>query len=100
MENLETVWNFVEKYYPNYYSCDAIAENDDYTKIVDGEINGCAEELYNSEVNEQDIFYGGTLDNEQIEEEVLKIFQAKLNESNAYIYEKAIEGYLETLKNK
>lgn len=99
MENLKTVWDFVENFYPNYYSCDDIAENDDLHKIVDGELNGQAEIMYNDEMEEQRIYFGGTLDEEQLENEVLKIFTAKKESSNAYIFEKAIEGYLETLKS-
>ncbi len=94
MENTSNTWEFVEKYYPKYQSCDEIAENDDLTKIIDGEINGQAEVIYN-EIKESlnEIF--GT---EPEEFQIIEIAQQKLNESNAYIYEKAIEGYIESLK--
>jgi hypothetical protein len=99
MEKIENVWEFVEKYYPNYYSSDEIAENDDLHKIAEGELNGYAEIWYNEAIEEKNIFFGGTLDEVQIAEEVSKDFYNLLQESNAYIFEKAIEGYLETFKN-
>lgn len=65
MKNIETVWQFVETYFPDYSSSDEIARNNDLSEI-------------------------------QEEEDV----QNELNDSNAYIYEKAIEGYLESLKSE
>lgn len=99
MENLKEVWEFVEKYYPNYYSSDEIAENDDLHKIADGELNGYAEVWYNDAIEEKQEFFGGLRDEEQVAEAVKEDFYSLLQESNAYIYEKAIEGYLETFKN-
>lgn len=95
MKNISDTWEFVEKYYPKYYSCDEIAENDDLTKIIDGEINGQAEVIYN-EIKEslKEIF--GT---EPEESQIINVAEQKLNESNAYIFEKAIEGYIESLKS-
>lgn len=66
MENIKTVWDFVEQYYPNYSSCDEIMKNNDLTKAIEEGEEGLNE---------------------------------KLNDSNAYIFEKAIEGYVLTLKN-
>ena len=77
------VWNFVEENYPNYYKCGEIAENDDLQKIVDGEINGDAEDLYNNFLTE----LGD-------EEQVIVMAQNRLHESNAYIFQRAIEGFL------
>ena len=94
MGTIKNVWEFVENYYPNYSGCDVIAQNDDYQKIVDMELSGNAEHMYNDEYEGQDNFFGGTLDAEQIHSEVVKHFEALLHESNAYIYSKAIEGYL------
>jgi len=98
MDNINNVWGFVEQYFPNYTSSDYIAENDDLHKIINGELNGQAEEMYNAEMEEQRIFFGGTLSDSELEAEVLKIFQTKKSESDAYVFGKAIEGYLETLK--
>ena len=79
----KTVWDFVEKYYPNYSSSDEIAYNNDLQKIIDGEINGCAEDLYNDMLNEG-IF----------EEDIITIAQQRLDKSNAEIYADAIQNYL------
>ena len=35
-ENFET-WDFIEKYYPNYYSCDYILLNDIFTRKLNNE---------------------------------------------------------------
>lgn len=45
---MKTTWDFVEKYYPNYYSCDSIAEAQDLFKIIEGsyEIGDCADKLH------------------------------------------------------
>lgn len=66
MENLKTPWNFVEEYYPNYYSCDEILRNNDLSNAIEEGEEG---------------------------------LEQQMNDSNAYVYEKAIEGYLETLKS-
>jgi hypothetical protein len=98
MDTIKNVWGFVEKYYPNYSGCDLIAQNDDYQKIVDMELSGEAEQMYNEEYEGQDHYYGGHLDAEQIQSEVIKHFEALLHQSNAYIYSKAIENFINTLK--
>lgn len=79
----KTVWDFVENYYPNYSSSDEIAYNNDLQKIIDGEINGYAEDLYNDMLNEG-IF----------EEDIITIAQQRLDKSNAEIYADAIQNYL------
>lgn len=98
MNTIKNVWNFVEEYYPNYSGCSLIAQNGDYQKIVDMELSGNAEQMYNDEYEGQSHYYGGHLDAEQLNSEVIKHFEALLHESNAYIYSKAIEGYLTTLE--
>ena len=70
MKNIETVWQFVETYFPDYSSSDEIARNNDLNRLI-----------------EED-------------ESLIDELKQEINDSNAYIYEKAIEGYLETLKNK
>jgi hypothetical protein len=94
MNTITTVWEFVENYYPNYSGCDMIALNDDYLKIVNMELSGNAEQMYNDEYEGQNHFFGGYLDAEQLNSAVIKHFEALLADSNAYIYSKAIEGYL------
>lgn len=95
---MKTPWDFVEKYYPNYYSCVVITECEDYQKIVDGQIDGYAEELYNNAILEKLYYYGGTVDEADVEAEVVRDFYSLLQETTNYICLRAIGGYLETLK--
>lgn len=76
-------WLFVTKYYPDYDHSQAIADADDLQKLLDGEINGCAEDLLNRD-------YGGDINNPQI--------QIDYNQLHVSIYEKAIENFLESFK--
>lgn len=68
MKIITDVWEFVETYYPNYSACDEILRNNDLQKQIE--------------------------EGEQSEEDL----KEQLNDSNAYIYGKAIEGYIESLK--
>lgn len=70
------VWEFVEKYYPKYYSCDEIMRNDDLCKILNGELNGDAEIMFDKE------FEGN-----------LELATAAFDQSTKYVYERAILGY-------
>lgn len=83
---LPSVWEFVEKYYPNYYSCDEIAHADDLSKIINNE---------HSEDEESDCYelwqeiltqFNGN------EEEAMKDAKYRYNEHHITIYNKAIEG--------
>jgi len=65
MENINSVWGFVEEYYPNYSSCDEILRNNDLTNAIEEGEEGLEEQL---------------------------------KESNAYVFEKAIEGYIKSFK--
>lgn len=85
------VWDFVEKYYPDYDHCNIITEADDLQKILNGEINGYAEAIYN-EIEQY-------LKNQQLEPNELKVkvmeeVQNRYNEIHVYVYEKAIEEFL------
>ena len=73
------VWSEVEKFYPNYYSCDLIARNSDLCKIMDRDYDqgSEAEHLLRSEFN-------GMLNNTNIELEYYK--------SLSEIYEKTINN--------
>lgn len=35
----KTPWDFVEKYYPNYYSCPLILESEDLLKVIEDKSN-------------------------------------------------------------
>jgi hypothetical protein len=76
------VWDFVEKYYPKYYQCDDIAENDDLTKIIAGELNGQALEMYNDELSDRRSYWGGAIEDAEVENDVTERFKQRLNESN------------------
>lgn len=82
MSNLSTVWEFVEKYYPNYSSCYDIMRNDDLCKIVNGELNGSAEIMFKNE-------FGSDLSEAT----------AAFNHSSRLIYEKVIQGFIDSRKN-
>ena len=95
MKTLKTVWDFVEQYYPNYSSSDEIAHNGDYHKILDGEINGCTEDLYNEIKEEKAEHFGYTLDEKELESEVKKDVQQLYDSSIATIYEESIKAFIE-----
>lgn len=100
MADIKTVWDFVEKYYPNYSSSDEIAHNGDYHKILEGEINGCAEDLYNEIKEEKAEHFGYTLDEKELESEVKKDVQQLYDSSIATIYEESIKAFIENSKPK
>lgn len=91
---MKAIWNFVEKYYPNYSSSDEILHNEDLLKLLEGQVDTGADEVFNS-IREELINKFGT---EPFDEEVISVAEEKLNESLVSIYEQAIQGYLETLK--
>lgn len=79
---LPSVWDFVEKYYPNYSSSDEIAYADDLSKVIHGELNGYAEELWKE-----------MLENAEGNEELAKInAHFEYNTHHISIYNEAIEG--------
>ena len=70
------VWDFVEKFYPKYYSCNEIMCNDELCKIVNGELNGDAETIFREEFKND---LGAAI--------------ATFNQSTEFVYERAIMGY-------
>jgi hypothetical protein len=98
MKNLKTTWDFVEKYFPNYSSSDEIAENGDLHKILNGQIEDSAEIYYNEIKEQKAEYFGNTLNEKELEREVLKLVQSIYDMTLSSIYEKAIEGFLENLK--
>lgn len=80
------IWDFVSTYYPNYYRSEEIARNSDLLKLVerDFEDGDSASKLLET-------YEWADLNNPHIE--------ADYNESCKSIYEKAIAGYLLTLKS-
>lgn len=93
-DEMTTVWDFVEKYYPKYYSSIEIMENDDLQKLLDGEYQEPVEgtgETGDGAWRMLQSKYGGDIENPQI----LIDFQA----SCADIYERAIQEYVESQQN-
>lgn len=88
-----TIWDFVEQYYPNYSSSDEILHNEDLLKLLEGEVGTIADSVYNS--IREDLF--DLFGIEPNEEDILGVAQQRYAESLATIYERAIQGYLETL---
>ena len=84
---MESAWDFVEKYYPGYSGCNKIAQCDDLEKLVNNEFEDgdCASDLLQNE-------YDGDVKNPQIEIDYDVIHKE--------VYIEAIEGYIETLKEK
>lgn len=70
------LWGFVEKYHPNYYSCDEIMRYSDLGKILNGELNGDADIMFYDE------FQGN-----------LELAKAALVQSAKNVYERSIVGY-------
>ncbi|TCD08576.1 hypothetical protein EZ449_12100 [Pedobacter frigidisoli] len=70
------VWEFVEKYYHKYYSCDEIMRNDDLCKIANGKLSGEAEKMFIEEFGED-----------------LELATAAFDQSTRYVYERAIVGF-------
>ena len=111
---VDGVWDFVATYYGGYSSADDIAWNDDLTKVVEGEINGGAIDTYieyaerigitihkkTSEDGEDEDFdfdysdYVSEVQHSKIVNEVKKA----LLESNADIYERTIQNFLEEIE--
>ena len=72
----ENVWKFIEKHYLNFSCCKEIMRNDDLCKIVNGELEGDAENLFRDEFKND--FEAAT---------------AAFDQSIKYVYERAIVGY-------
>lgn len=81
---LEKIWDFVEKYYPNYDGCPEIQLNNDLHKIMHKEIIGetkvLLEERYNNNIGDPQII-------------------VDYAESSIIIYRKSIEVYIKRLKD-
>lgn len=79
-----TVWDFVTKYYPDYYHAQRIADADDLEKLIHNEVNGDAE----TQLHED---YDGDIKNPQI--------QIDYDEIHSTIYAMSIERFLSGEKN-
>lgn len=94
---LKTVWDFVERYYPNYSQSDEILLNDTLQKVVDHEETegDCAHKKY-LELEEVAIEeFGKDLDPDDLDSKIRMFAQFQLNGSNEDIYESSIESFIE-----
>lgn len=94
MVNQISAWDFVEKYYPKYHICDSITECNDLQKILDNEIEGVAEKIYNEILEDLKLFWGGGLSDQELRSEAMKVVEARYNEVHVFVYERAIEEFL------
>lgn len=96
------VWSFVERYYPNYSSCDDIAYNNDLDIIVqDGRMiagNNASrvyKELEKSLNKHRNVNPNLPL---ATHDQIVAMATLELTASNERIYQKAIEGFIEFMK--
>lgn len=92
---LNDVWDFVEKYYPNYSSCQLIAESNDLSRIIEDDdlvfhhVHGIqAQLIYPLETREQ------TLARAMVK------LRSDIFHVDALIHIKAIKGYIDHLKQQ
>lgn len=78
---MKTTWDFVEEYYPNYHSCNMIAESDDLIKIMDGEYEE-GDSAHRRLVED----YSGDENDPQIAKDYDKVMR--------FIYEESIINYI------
>jgi len=77
---IETPWDFVAKFYPDYHGSDEIAHNDDLAKLVDreNEAGDCSDDLLKED-------YGGNINNPRIlidyNASLVKIYEAAIEEA-------------------
>ena len=83
MKEMQTIWGFVEKYYPNYDSSDDIAEAEDLYKIINNEPMQKGTDAYNLFIEE----YQGNLE----------LAKERYNELHVRIYEQAILAFQNSL---
>lgn len=95
---MKTTWDFVEKYYPNYYSCSDITLSDDLKKILDGEQNGEASKIYNEIRADLMLFHGCFIgDEEELENLINGEVERMYSNVMFDIYRKSITAYIKTL---
>lgn len=78
---IDSIWDFIEKYYPNYDTCSDIQYNEDLYKLVNREYE-IGSTAYYLLIHE----YDGDINNPEIENH--KIL------SDSIIYRESIKGYL------
>jgi hypothetical protein len=84
-QSITTPWDFVERYYPNYYGSDLIAKLNDLDMILtesDSEWSEGAQQLWDAHESDLQAIV-------RLQDEVM-----------VSIYRQAIEGYMESVKTK
>lgn len=84
--NLPTAWDFVEKHYPDYYSCDEIAYSDDLSKVINGEMQ--------EGDNSMELWESTLEANNGNEQDAMKQIKESYEMIMFVIYEKAIENFI------
>ncbi len=92
--NLKTPWDFVEKYFPNYYGSDEIAYNNDLQKLIDEEYEegDSASQLLTQLEKSYPSLQGSSATRSDT-------LQRLKNESDLSIYTKAIKGFISAVDN-
>ena len=99
--NTEKIWDFIEKYYPNYYTSEGITDNGDLRMILDGQEEEGSHAWRIKEDIKSSVSFGRLYDPKKLKDNLFREeVQNRYNESCKAIYEKAIEGYLESQKEK
>lgn len=96
----DEIWTFVEKFYPDYYSCPEIAYNNDLERIVEGdplEEDSSSYEVYKDIAVGLNVSYNQS--NECVKGIVVAEAETLLQKSNSEIYERAIQGFLDIFKS-
>lgn len=96
------IWSFIERYYPNYSSCDEITYNNDLYIIVENErmtagnnATKVYKELHKNLDKHREINPNLPL---PTHDQIIAFATLELTASNARIYQKAIEGFIEFMK--
>ena len=82
---METAWDFVQEYFPNYYQSNLIAYSEDLSKLVNKECEE-GDDAYSLLMKD----YSGDIDNPSIYMDYKQVMSD--------IYEKAIEQYINNSK--
>lgn len=90
-EDEYAAWRFVEEFYPNYYSCDDIAYNNDLGMIVNGTWEDSESATRLLKELETEAAYANYYDPKEYIKDRLAV-------SDSVIYKKAIEGFIAYMK--
>lgn len=89
---MKTITDFIESYYPNYYSCSDIAYNNDLCKLTEQNSHECNNSMEIYQEIETELTEKNGITPEYFE--VIEVAELRFQISNLEIYEKAILGYI------